>query len=112
MYGVLAQVGSWSTLLEKFQPEIEGQPDVFGGELGEQRTKDFRCACLVSCLHIFQQVYMLNSKRSCMTAVWSACAAPCPGSCARPKHKPADSRRTTVFDAAMRTRQGNRIVRR
>jgi hypothetical protein len=38
----LMQVVWWSTLLEKFQPEIAGQPDVFGGEHGEQRQKDFR----------------------------------------------------------------------
>ena len=41
------QVVWWSTLLEKFQPEISGQPDVFGGEHGEQRTKDFRSVHLL-----------------------------------------------------------------
>ncbi len=42
------QVVWWSTLLEKFQPEISCQPDVFGGEHGEQRNKDFRSVELLT----------------------------------------------------------------
>jgi len=42
----------WSTLLEKFQPEISGQPDVFGGEHGEQRTKDFRSVIFASLVRL------------------------------------------------------------
>lgn len=36
------QVVWWSTLSDKFQEEVAAQSEVFGGEHGQQRHKDFR----------------------------------------------------------------------